>query len=501
MREIRHAQMKLGEVAISQIRLDTKSRDEIPQLLRGLQHIYCTPKIRERVFAILEEIISKKRRQKNGRLGMELWNILVLGTIRLNCNWDYDKLREMANNHKSLRQMLGHGMIDDEKEYPLQTLKDNVSLLTPDILDRINQVVVESGHKLVRKKKEEGLRGRCDSFVVKTNVHYPTDTNLLFDAMRKVISLTGVLCSEMGMTAWRQSGHNIRTVKKGYRKVQQLKRSTSRDHTKKAEQERRIVEAHQEYVALSKGFVEKAERTLAEIWEMGPGMKTTASLLEIEGFIRDARRQMDQIIRRVVLGEIIPHDEKVFSIFERHTEWISKGKAGVPQELGLRVGIMEDQHQFILNHRVMEKETDDKVAVPMTKEAKARFPGLKMCSFDKGYHSPANRIELGRILERVILPKKGRLTLEEKEVEGSELFVRMKRRHSAVESAIHALENHGLDRCPDHGLYGFKRYVALAVLGRNIQRLGYLIQQKELKRQARREAAKLRQKIPYRQAA
>ena len=501
MRQVQHMQIKLGEVAVSQIQLDTRSRDEIPKLLMGLRHIYCTPEIRRQVFAILEEIISKKTSKKNGRLGMDLWNILVLGTIRLSCDWDYDKLREMADNHKTLRQMLGHGIDEEDKRYPLQTLKDNVSLLTPAVLDRINQVVVHSGHKLVRKKKDESLRGRCDSFVVETDVHYPTDINLLLDAVRKVIRLIGVLCSEAGLTGWRQSHHNILTVKRAYRKSQQLKRSTSQDDVKKAERERLIVEAHQEYVALSKGFVDKAEGTIAEIRVKGLGLKTEVGLLEIEGYIKHARRQMDQITRRVLRGETIPHEEKVFSIFEQHTEWISKGKAGVPQELGLRVGIVEDQYQFILHHRVMEKETDDKVAVPMIRKTQESFPELKMCSFDKGYHSPANRIDLGQMLEQAILPKKGRLTLKEKEVEGSDEFVGMKRRHSAVESAINALENHGLDKCPDHGIYGFKRYVSLAVLARNIQNLGYIIQQKELKRQARREKAKLRQTCEYRKAA
>jgi len=501
MRKVQHPQMKMGEVEISKIQLDTRSRDEIPKLLLGLKHIYCTPEIREQVFAILEEIIPKKTSKENGRVGMDLWNILVLGTIRLNCDWDYDKLREMANNHKTLRQMLGHGIEEDDKQYPLQTLKDNVSLLTPAVLDRINQVVVQSGHKLVRKKKDEGLRGRCDSFVVETDVHHPTDINLLLDAVRKVIRLIGVLCSEAGMTAWRQSHHNILTVKRAYRRAQQLKRSTSQDDAKKAERERLIVEAHQEYVVLAKGFVDNAEGTIREIRGKGLGIKTEAALVEIEGFIKHAQRQMDQITRRVMQGETILHDEKVFSIFEQHTEWISKGKAGVPQELGLRVGIVEDQYQFILYHLVMEKETDDKVAVKMIRKTQESFPEFKMCSFDKGYHSPANRAELGQMLEQAILPKKGRLTLKEKEVEGSEEFISMKRRHSAVESAINALENHGLDMCPDHGIFGFKRYVALAVLARNIQNLGHIIQQKELKRQARREKAKLPWGSTYRKAA
>jgi len=497
MRKVQHEQMKLGEVAVSKIALDTRSRDEIPKLLMGLQHIYCTPEIREEVFAILEDIIPEKTNKNNGRLGMDLWNILVLGTIRLNCDWDYDKLREMADNHRTLRQMLGHGIEEGDKRYPLQTLKDNVSLLTPAVLDRINQVVVGSGHKLVNKKKGEGLRGRCDSFVVETDVHYPTDINLLLDAVRKVIKLIGIVCFEGGLTAWRQSHHNILTVKRSCRRVQNLKRSTSQDADKKTERERLIVEAHQGYVALAKGFVDKAEGTLAEIRAKSPDIKTEASLLEIEGFVKHARRQMDQITRRVVQGETIPHDEKVFSLFEQHTEWICKGKAGVPQELGLRVGIVEDQYQFILHHLVMEKETDDKVAVSMIRKTQESFPNFKMCSFDKGYHSPANRIALGQMLEKTILPKKGKLSLKEKEAESSEEFVRMKRRHSAVESAINALENHGLDMCPDHGIFGFKRYVALAVLARNIQNLGHIIQQQKLKRQARREKQKLRQQRKY----
>ncbi len=98
----------------------------------------------------------------------------------------------------------------------------------------------------------------------------------------------------------------------------------------------------------------------------------------------------------------------MFSIFEEHTEWISKGKAGVPQELGVRVCVLEDQHQFILHHRVMWQETDDKVAVAMISEAQQRYPHLTQCSFDKGFHnSPGNQRELGKLLDEVILPKKG----------------------------------------------------------------------------------------------
>ena len=151
--------------------------------------------------------------------------------------------------------------------------------------------------------------------------------------------------------------------------------------------------------------------------------------------------------------------------------------------------MLKDQYGLILHHQVLEQQTDDKVAVAMAQGAKDRFENLIGCSFDKGFYSPENKQQLQNILDYVVLPKKGRLSAKDKEVEQSEEFIESRRKHSAVESSINALENHGLDRCLDHGLDGFKRYVALAVLARNIQILGHLIQQKELKRQKRRKAA------------
>ncbi len=88
---------------------------------------------------------------------------------------------------------------------------------------------------------------------------------------------------------------------------------------------------------------------------------------------------------------MIPHEEKVFPIFEPHTVWISKGKTGVAVELGVKVCILEDQHPFILHHHVMEKQTDDQIAVAMATEAKKHFPTLNTCNFDKGFHTPANQ--------------------------------------------------------------------------------------------------------------
>ncbi len=205
MRKVIDPQMKIGEKSISDIQFDLHSRDEIPELLRELQAIFCDRDLREQIFEVLTELIPSHIDQvpshidqDKGRKGMSLWTILVPGTLRL--NWDYDKLLEISNNHVRVRQMLGHGPMDEDYRCSLQTLRDNIALFTPEILNKINQILVKYGHKTVGRKQDEVLRGSCDSFVVETDVHFPTDVNLLFDAVRKMISLN--ILNFMTLTPW-----------------------------------------------------------------------------------------------------------------------------------------------------------------------------------------------------------------------------------------------------------------------------------------------------------
>ena len=489
-RQVEQLQMEMGETPISSIKFDVKSRDDIPKILRGLQHIYMTDSIRDPIFRLLSEKVLPDVDKDNGRPGMALWKILVMGVLRLDLNCDYDRLHELVNHHDVVRQMLGHSDLFDKYQYNLQTIKDNVQLLTPELLNGINEIIVKAGHGLLGKKKEnEVLRGRCDSFVVETDVHYPTDISLLFDAVRKVIQLTSQLCARQRFSDWRQHAYNVKQVKRQMRIVQKKKQCSGRTQAQKMKSDRAVKQAHRDLIALSQQFLNKSEGTLGKINGIHSlGSIDIAMITEIQKFSKHAERQIEQIKRRVLQGETIPHNEKVFSLFQPHTEWISKGKAGVPVELGLRVCVMEDQHQFILYHSVMQRETDDQVAIPMVEETKHRFPNLSSCSFDKGFHSPENQKVLSAQLDTVGLPRKGKLSQEAKSIETSETFKNARTKHSAIESAINALEVHGLDKCKDDGIEGFKRYSALAVVARNIHRLGDILHhraQKKIQRQWR----------------
>jgi hypothetical protein len=407
--------------------------------------------------------------------------------------------------------MLGHGILDEEYNYKLQTIKDNVALLTPEIMDEISTIVVKGGHEFILNggnyanpsensnhqgqenlmvndssidkecsmpdnlKENIELKGRGDSFVVETDVHYPTDTNLLYDAIRKIIEIIVKSCikSSLPLSTYKDLKDNLKKIKKTLRLIQKLRGSTSNDEEKKKQREREIIKAHEAYLDIANCCIEQANNIM--VFLKKELLIPIKMLDEIEKFIVHAERQINLIDRRVIEKEVIPHDEKVFSIFEEHTEWLNKGKIGVPVELGLKVCIIEDQYRFILHHKVIEKQTDDKYAVEIVQETKNKFDNLSSCSFDKGFYTPKNREDLSKELDMVILPKKGRLSQKDYEIESQEAFINARRQHSAVESAINALEVHGLDICPDHGLQGFKRYVALAVAARNIQNLGRII--------------------------
>jgi len=158
--------MHFGEVDISKIVFDPKSRDDIPKILKGLQFLYTNIPLRTSIFQLLESRIAPQVSKFNGRPGMALWPILVCGVIRLDLNCDYDRLHELVNHHDTLREILGHGTFDDLR-YHYQTLKDNVGLLTPELLEEINLLVVESGHVLVKKRTAKRCVGAATPLSLK----------------------------------------------------------------------------------------------------------------------------------------------------------------------------------------------------------------------------------------------------------------------------------------------------------------------------------------------
>lgn len=482
MRKRFEIQYEMGATTIEEIQISTKSRDELPAVMRGLQYIYVTPEINERIFSLLEEEIKII---KKGSRGLSLWEILVLGIVRLTLDIDYDRLEHIANNDILVRKMLGvktFGVLEENlKIYPIQTIKDNVRKLREETIEKINAIVAETGHSV--KKKDNGneldINIKVDSYVLESNVHFPTDYNLLWDASRKCIEIVQKLIEGKKVKGWRKHSDWKRRIKNAYISV--CKYSVGGGKSR----EERLQKSVEEYLELTEGLLGKLEETKEGIARAASESEAKLlKLVELGYFKEMILKHNDLLKRRLIYDEVIPHEEKIFSLFEPYTEWVNKGKSGNRIELGLRIAVSTDQYGFILDRRVMIKEIDVRVAIPIAEKLKRMLgESLGSISYDKGFWSRENYEVTSKIVKEVVMPKKGKLNKEEYDREHSKKFKMLRKNHSQIESNINSLEHHGLNRCPDRGIEHFKNYSALGVLSYNLHLLGNILLEKDRKKQ------------------
>lgn len=474
MRQRFEQQLSLGRVPISEVTFPLKSRDELPPVLMALQHIFVTPELNEAIFSLLENKICDGK-NKTGRKGMDLWHILVLSVVRHALSTNWDRLEYLSNYDQLLRQILGvHSTVFDEAskiEFHYQTILDNVSLIDENLLQQINHLVVEAGHSLVKKKDQEALRLKTDSYVLETNVHFPTDLNLLWDSLRKCLDTIEKLRDKACISGWRKIKHIRKNIKTQFRAT-----SWQVFKGKKEAQKRQSVKA---YLHQAMALVARCELLIND--SVVAGCSSPAILLliaELKTYQQYAVKMIDLTERRLLKNEVIPAEEKIYSIFEEHTEWITKGKLNKRVELGHLLLITTDQNHFIVDYKIMEGEKDPAQVKPLVHRIGQNFADKTIAShsFDKGFWSKDNLQTLQQSgIEQPILPKKGKRTKTETEREQDDTFIRLRHAHSAVESNINMLEHHGLNRCMDKGMKGYKRYVGLSILAYNLHQLGNIL--------------------------
>jgi IS5 family transposase len=495
MRKRYEIQQQLGTLPIGEISISTKSRDEFPFILRGLQHIFLNEGLRESVLSIVEEVVCQGKRA-TGRPGLDLWEVFVLAVVRLGLDLNYDRLEDLANNHRSFRGILG---VDQQagfgpaKHYALQTLKDNIALLDAEVLNRINVLVVQAGHQLVKKKDsarggrtDQGLRVKVDGFVLETNVHFPTDVKLLWDSARKALDMIEKACEEAGeeLAGWRKRMDWYRRMKNQERHLSRILAKGGRNR------QVRVESATEAYLTMAERLNQKlidAQVLLAPY----PSVKMRAIEQLLTHYQQLLAKHVDLVRRRLLEGEKIAHSDKLFSIFEPHTQWIQKGKSYPKVELGLNLVIATDQNHFILHHQLLEEEHEVEVAVPFAKKIcqQYRQDKLQSISFDKNFYSGPNYQNLSSYAHQVILPKKGKRNEEESQREAQSSFVHLRHQHSAVEANINQLEHHGLNKCPDKGIKAMKRYAALGVLAYNLHRVGKILIEQQRKQDQKKRSA------------
>lgn len=496
-----------GRTHLGEVVLDLSSRHELVPILAGLQYLHGKPLILCRILKLIEQDVLGNKSGEHGAPGMTYWEILVLSAVRQGCDLDYDALTDLANNHRALRAIMGVDEWGKEK-LKHRTVHGNVSKLRTETIEQISQIVVGQGHRLAPQAPEK-VRG--DEFVVETDIHYPTDSSLIVDGLRVSLRLVTQLADQTGQSGWRQHEHLHRRAKKLDRRIQNARKAkrgkeaqtsagegkakAGKPQPRKAAVDKETQSQRDRYRELieharriEKRILETvaAARVERESMDVMSGVVVEELIKELMDFVAKTAYVCQLAERRVLLGERIPNHEKRFSLFETHTELVNRGKSPNPIEFGRRVLVMEDAAGFIVYFHVLEHDELDKgLMVPVMKALQERLNDkIRAASFDKGLYSKKNLEDLKDLVSTACLPKRGKLSEAERAAESTVEFRRARQRHPGIESAIHALEaGNGLGRCRDRGEEGFKRYVALAVLGRNLHTLGRI-----LLRQMRRKA-------------
>jgi IS5 family transposase len=475
MRKPLSLQRRLDCPVISNVSLNLSCRDEMIPVLRGLQHLYQQADLRDDILRLVRQDVNQHTRSDRGRQGLDYWHIIVLASVRLGCNFDYDKLQDLAEQHRALRQVMGIGDWQEQIDFNWRRIQDNVCLLKPTTIEAISHRIIEEAYRL---NPDAVKKQRADSFVVETNIHYPTESSLILDGVRKTTELCTKLSEAYDITGWRQQSHMLK-------RVRQIARTIARISSRKgAKYKQRLTQQYRKLLRRAEGLLSRACdtcQTLQNEYELD--FAAQADIAEIEVFAGRTRQVCGTARRRVLEGENVPNAEKLFSIFEPHTQLYRRGKAAKPNQFGRLVLIYEDAAGFISHHAVLPRDVQDQdVAVEHTRQLQQRLNSrVEYLSFDRGFHSPENQQELAELVAHPCLPKPGKKQAQEQDQSASVTFHQSRQRHPGVESAIGALQSgNGLARCRDASEVGFERYVALAVLGRNLHALGkWLIAQED----------------------
>jgi len=474
MRIPHQEQLRLDCPPVDQVELNYECRAAMILTLRGLQYLYSRPGFRSQALELVGKDILGDAAPDVGRDGMTFWQVLVLAAVRLGCNFTYDQLQDLAENHRALLQIMQVGSWE-EASFDWRRIQDNICKVRPETIDKINELIVSEGHDLEPTAAE---RVRGDSFVAQANIHWPTESSLILDGLTKILLLAPAFAKGLGVTGWRQHKSLLTKAQQAARGIARVKKGKNF--------QARLRSAYQQFFHIvelvlprTQALLDRSLDSLPIDSEGGlPDMKLCKTHGELVYWHSVTSHVYGTARRRILEGEQVPNDDKLFSVFEPDTELIKRGKIPQPIEFGHSVLVIEDAAGFICHYRVLPLRSNDRsVLISEMEQLQERLEGrIRIASFDRGFHSPENQNKLAKLLAHPCLPMTGSKQSARQEEQASVEFREARQRHPGIESAIGALQaGNGLERCRDHSSMGFKRYVALGILGRNIWVLGKVL--------------------------
>ena len=430
----------------------------------------------ERVRRDLIRGLKKPRKGRRGLTAPQVLRSLVLMRVK---NWDYRELRERIADGLTLRQFTDFYCDPVPKH---DAFNRGFNRLTPATLKAVNDLVVQAA---VALGLEDGARLRVDTTVVETDIHHPTDNTLLWDVVRVVTRLVGRLAEALNMR--RIEGFCDRR-RAAHRRMYEIQRMTTRAGSRQTATYRALIGIAGEVVASAKAALEET----AGMHGKDPFAALTIDALrdEIAHYCGLGERVIDQARRRVLDGEQVPNVEKIYSIFEPHTDLIKRGKVRTPVEFGHKVFLAESAKGLITQYEVLKGNPCDEVHVaPSLKRHRRAFGrAAKLYASDRGFFSEANVAScVNDGVNTVCIPQRGgSKTPQRQAYEKAAPFKQGQRFRAGIEGRISVLmRGRGMKRCRAEGAERFALFVGAAVLANNLMIVAALL----TKRSARRPKA------------
>ncbi len=432
----------------------------------------------EQLVAAVYEALAKRspKSRTRGRRGTPAEVVMRLLLLKHMRNWSYEGLEREVRANLVYRDFTRVG---PAKAPDCKTMGRWGLALGPETIEKIHARIVEIAQQ---EQVVQGRKMRLDTTVVETNIHYPTDSNLLGDGVRVLIRamkrITGIAGEQGAKLRDRSRSVKLRVLEIG--RIVRTKGGPSRE---------RLQQGYEKLLSIVGRVLGQAKRFSGEIAE---GVKRSANGMQ-QAALEGLRKELDTFVPRVqqvirqakqrIFGGDTHVAEKLVSLFEPATEIIRKGKASKPTEFGKMVKIQEGENQIITDYAVYDKRPSDSELVIPALDAHEKKLGCmpRLVAGDAAFYSAKNEVAAhDRGVKRVCIPNRSTKSPERKREQKKRWFKEGQRWRTGCEGRISVLKRrHGLRRCLYKGTTGMQRWVGLGVIADNLHHLGTVLSERE----------------------
>ena len=399
-------------------------------------------------------------------------------------NLHYRELRKQIADGLSLRCFTRFYSSPVPKKH--KAFNDAFNKLRPATIEAANNLVVRGAVEL---GLEDGSKLRVDTTVSETNIHHPTDNTLLWDAVRVVTRLVG----RLGKLLPKGIPEFSNRTRFARRRMQEIQRMAAKErHDQQEKKYRELIRTTEQVVGSARQVLEKTKNV--HVVDVMDDIAIQELRRMIEHYSHLGDRVVDQTRRRVLKGEQVPANEKIYSIFETHTDLIKRGKIQKPIEFGHKIFLAESARGLITQYRVLDGNPSDHIHVKPSLEHHKKIFGFApdLYSSDRAFFSEPNIKDCqDEGVKLVCIPQRGgKKTAEREAFEKSRAFKKGQSFRAGIEGRISVLfRGRGMKRCPDEGRERFEAFVGAAVLANNLMRIAHLLIEKEKRGKRVRPAA------------